>query len=210
MTTDALPPNPTPADEKAPIDGPLAKGPIVARPGQYYRMTRYLMTLILVGYGIWSIHDGFFSWPKWAITHPNEKPKTETDIKFNKVLGVLLPPLGLFVLIRALRSSRGQYRLEDEILHVPGHPPIPLDRIQSVDKQLWDRKGIAFIEYDVAGSPTGTVKLDDFVYDRGPTDQIFAEIETALVKTTTKPKKPLVAAVPRVKTPPRPKLGPYG
>src|SRR4051812_14839154 len=42
------------------VDG----GTIVAKPGQYYRNTRYLMTVLLVGMGLWFGYDGFVGWPK--------------------------------------------------------------------------------------------------------------------------------------------------
>lgn len=47
-------------------------GPIVAKAGRYYRVARYLMTLLLIAYGAWSIYDGFYSWPNWPITHPRK------------------------------------------------------------------------------------------------------------------------------------------
>jgi hypothetical protein len=156
-------------------------GPIVARAGQYYRITRYIMTFVLFLYGGWSIYDGFYSWPRWPISHPNEKPKSDTDIMFNEVLGLALPPIGLALLIRSLYLSRGEYRLEDDVLYVPGHPPVPLDKIQKIDRELWDRKGIAFIDYQVVGAKAGTITLDDFLYDRPPTDEIFKKIEAVVV-----------------------------
>jgi len=164
-----------------------APGPIVAKAGRYYRIARYLMTLLLFAYGAWSIYDGFISWPNWPQSHPNEKPKTDADILLNKVLGVALPPLGVIILLRALYLSRGECRLEDGVLHMPGHPPIPLDRIHSIDRELWDRKGIAIVEYDPPGAPAGAnvkrprFRLDDFVYEREPIDKIFQIIEQTLL-----------------------------
>jgi hypothetical protein len=212
------------ADEiQAVAPEPLTGGPVVAEPGRYYRVARYLMTLLLFGYGAWSIYDGFFSWPNWPITHPQEQPKTHTDIILNQILGCGLPPMGLVVLIWALYNSRGEYRLEDHILHVPGHPPIPLDKIQSVNREVWDRKGIAYIEYDLTQAPVvakgsgpvsyqgvtrgarGKFRLDDFVYDREATDKIFKAIEESLLKSHGD--APPTAPAPVPKVPPRPKMG---
>jgi hypothetical protein len=199
-------------------------GPVVAKAGRYYRIARYLMTVLLIAYGAWSIYDGFYSWPNWPITHPRERPKTDTDIMLNKVLGVLLPPMGIAVLVWAIYNSRGEYRLEDGIVTVPGHPPVPLDKIQSVNRELWDRKGIALIEYDLSDTPTrtrggtgapvayegvkkgasGTFKLDDFVYEREPTDFIFKTIENTLLKAASA--TPTIQP-PVAKVPPRPTLG---
>jgi len=180
-----------------------AAGTVVANPGRYYRVARYIMALLLFSYGAWSIYDGFFSWPHWTDTHPDEKPKTHTDIILNQILGVSLPPMGVIVIAWALYNSRGQYRLENGVLTVPGHPPIPLEKIQSVNRESWDRKGIALIEYDLtqaptAGKSTGPVayqgatrgprdsfRLDDFVYERDPTDKIFKAIEESLIKSAS-------------------------
>jgi hypothetical protein len=207
------------------------KTPVVARAGKYFRITRYIMTGVLLIYGAWSIYDGFISWPEWPISHPNEKPKSDMDIKFNQVLGMVLPPLAIVLLIRALYISRGKYRLEDGILYVPGHPPVPLDTIHKIDRELWDRKGIAWAEYTVDGKD-GEIKLDDFVYDREPMDQIFKATEAAVLKAGEKREveearpaqvAPVVAAArpvaqrpvaavtpakPTVATPPRPAAAP--
>jgi hypothetical protein len=107
---------------------------------------------------------------------------------------------------------------------VPGHPPIPLDKIQSVNRESWDRKGIAVMEYDLTTAPMrasktsgpvsyegvtpgvrGIFKLDDFVYEREPTDVIFKAIEDSLLKGH--PQGPLVQPAPVAKVPPRPKIG---
>ncbi len=55
----------------------------------------------------------------------------------------------------------------------PGHPPIDVDSISAVDRKLWDPKGIAFVEYAGPGSVVGRARLDDFIYERGPTDAIY-------------------------------------
>ena len=81
------------------------------------------------------------------------------------------------ILAFALYNSRGQYRLRDEILNVPGHPPVPLDAITSIDKTYWDRKGIVFINYELPNGKAGKVRLDDFIYQRPPTDEIYKRIE---------------------------------
>ena len=207
---------------QAVTSAPEATGVVLASAGRYYRVARYLMTVLLMGYGAWSIYDGFYSWPNWPKTHPLENPKTHTDIVLNQILGVSLPPMGLVVLGWAIYSSRGQYRMENGIITVPGHPPIPIDKIESIDRELWDRKGIAYVEYDLSHTPTATkgagpvsyqgvtrgargkFKLDDFVYEREPTDLIFKAIEDSLLKAASA-NAPTIQPAPVTKTPPRPK-----
>jgi hypothetical protein len=181
-----------PASTEVPPESP---DEIVARAGTYYRWTRYIISIgLLIGYGGFFVKDGFFTWPQDLKraqylesigSHPEVKPHSETDIRFQQVLGVIMPSLGLALLIWTLYNSRGQYRLSGHVLYVPGHPPVPLESIVKMDKSLWDKKGIALIEYALprgedsadTTAQSGKLKLDDFVYDRGPTDAIVERIE---------------------------------
>ena len=61
------------------------------------------------------------------------------------------------------------------MLSVPGHPPVPLAAVTSVDHRLWKKKGIAFVHYAVAGK-TGRLTLDDFVYQQLPMDAIYDRV----------------------------------
>lgn len=181
---------------------PSQQDPIVATAGGYYRRTRYIMCVVLIAAGCWFAYDGWVGWPEenrkhaeiraqleeatrnkeeeraaqLAVDLREYKEHSDRDIMIQKVLAVALPPLGIALLGWALYNSRGQYRLEGTTLSVPGHPPIHLDDITKIDKQLWDRKGIAYIEYE-SGSQTGRIRLDDFVYDAHPTRDIFKRVE---------------------------------
>ena len=189
--------------QPAPQPVPAATGPIVAHASTEYRVKRGIIVLMLVVMGVWFAYDGFYSWPKEnqriveMTTQLNDarrvgkdsqaskieaelrnlKHHTNTDLLIQKLLAFGLPPLGLFVLIWSLFHSRGQYRLEQNTLNVPGHPPIPLDTIRSIDRTDWDRKGIAWINYELPSGIARSACLDDFIYQRKPTDDIFKQIE---------------------------------
>jgi hypothetical protein len=177
---------------------------IVARYGRYYRNTRYLIAVMCIGWGLYSLYDGFVRYPREneaavqkevdrvetasglrvtseerrAIAAKTTLPHPGWDVPFNQWAGMLLPPLGIALLAWMLYNSRGEYRLEGHTLHVPGHPPVPLDNVRKIDKRLWERKGIALIEYeDPASGKRKQFKLDDFVYEREPTDAIFDRVE---------------------------------
>jgi hypothetical protein len=177
---------------------------VVARAATYYRMTRYTMVLVLVGMGGWFGYDGFKGWPNENVRIADinkrydaamktsdfalqdtlkadsllQKPKhTATDILIQKLLAFGLPALGVAMLAWALRKSRGAYRLGGTTLTVPGHPPVQLDEILEIDKQLWDRKGIAYLTYRTAAGRKGRILLDDFIYERDPTDEIYKRAE---------------------------------
>ena len=175
------------------IDAPPAV--ITAHAGRYFRWTCYIIALAMVVMGLWFGYDGFVQWPKenqaWidkereaAIKNNLDPDKVDTeklphpgfDVPLQRILFFALPPLGVIFLIRWLYISRGEYRLEDDTLHIPGHPPVPLDAVTEIDKHLWDRKGIAYISYELADGTRGTVKLDDFIYERDPTDKIYDRI----------------------------------
>ncbi|MCS7034782.1 MAG: hypothetical protein NZ561_12435 [Phycisphaerae bacterium] len=175
---------------------------IVARAGTYYRVTRYIISAVLVAYGIWSYYDGFIKYPEvnrqiaeWTSKRDSAAPESpeykeavakimdlgppKGEISYilpNKIFGILLPPLGIAMLLFALYNSRGEIRLTpDDVLHAPGHPPVPLDNLTELDREVWDKKGIAWVKYQLADGKTGEIRLDDFVYERKPIDQIYAE-----------------------------------
>ena len=178
-------------------------GEIVARPGRYYRNARYIMTAICVGLGLWFMYDGWVGWPRENERHAQVSAQLDTaratgnkdaesklqeelksikhhggfDIPLQRILGVTLPLAGVALLCWALYNSRGTYRFADNTLHVPGHPPVPVDAIRQIDKQKWERKGIAYIDYEVAGGGKGRIKLDDFVYEQAPTQAFLTRIE---------------------------------
>jgi hypothetical protein len=162
---------------------PAPTGPIVAKAGTYYRVTGIIMAVVMVGYGIWSIRDGFLSWPQQVAqerAHGQKESHNHLSILMNQVLGIVLPPAGIALLLWRLYNSRGEIRMEGDTIHAPGHPPVPLDAITALDRSRWDRKGIAYVSYEAAGSPPRNLKLDDFVYERGPIDQIYERVEKSL------------------------------
>jgi len=149
---------------------------IVARAGTYYRNTRYIIAAVVFFMGLWFIRDGYFQWPKEnqevRAAGKTIVPHSDSDIRLQRILGIVLPPLGVLLLARWLHISRGEYRLAGQTLYVPGHPPVPFEMITTIDKRQWDRKGIAYVDYEVNGKH-GRLKLDDFIYEREPTDQIY-------------------------------------
>ncbi len=161
-----------------------ATGPIVARASNEYRVKRFLLVLLLLGYGLWSCYDGFVKMPRAnadaAARQLKKVPYPGYDVPFNQVFGVALPPLALLLLGWSAYSCRGEYRLEGETLSLPGHPPFPLSAVVAVDRGKWDRKGIAHVEYELPGGAKGWAKLDDFIYQRDPTDRIFDRVLAAV------------------------------
>lgn len=167
-----------------------AAGPaddIIAPPGRYYRNARYLVVAIAFGCGLWFAYDGWIGWPgyrDWFNSQPLEKrvtlekPKPDFDIKLQRYISVTLLVAAPLMLGFFLYRSRGSYQLLGQTLHVPGRSPVPFSSIRLIDKTQWDRKGIAYVTYvqDTNGREA-RLKLDDFVYDQQPTQQIVARID---------------------------------
>jgi len=178
---------------------------IVATGGTYYRRMRYLVALILVAAGAWFAYDGWVGYPAMNVKHAEKTAelkdaesngnkklqaelveqlkdlhfKTDTDIGVQKGLAIGLPLLGAALLTWALYNSRGEIRLTSDTLTAPGHPPVKTDQIMALDKRLWDRKDIAFVDYEV-GAAKGRIRLDAFVYQTDPIVKIYDRIEAIM------------------------------
>jgi hypothetical protein len=181
---------------EAPTNSPTAPQEVPASPeyvaaaGRYYRNARYLLTLIMFGMGLWFAYDGFVNWPaeqaRFAAMTPRQqaqatRPHTDMDILIQRGLAIVLIPLAPLLLAWFLHRSRGEIRLSNNTLLAPGHPPVPLDAIRQLDMGSWERKGIAYVEYEAPGSSrAGRITLDEFVYQCDPIRAIVAHIEAWL------------------------------
>lgn len=163
---------------------------IVASGAKHYRLRYGIMALMCLALGGWFIYDGFYAWPKQnrQVEEKNIQlrregkqeeriPHNAKSVMLNKLLGVVLPPVGVALIVLSMYRSRGRYCLDGQTLHAPGHPPIALDQIRRIDKTRWTRKGIAVVDYEAANGQTRRFVLDDWVYERQPTDQILERIE---------------------------------
>jgi hypothetical protein len=159
---------------------------IVARGAKGYRIKHGIVALGLVLYGFWCISDGFYNWPQMNAENQAkhmDAAHSDLDIKLNQGLGIGLPVLGLIMAARAAYHSRGEYRLAGDSLSAPGHSNISLSAIESIDKTQWDRKGIAKLAYVLPAGKTGSIVLDDYVYERAPIDAIVKRIEESMQPT---------------------------
>ena len=197
-----------PATVDSPAGGSPAgseAGAHVARAGRYFRNVRYVIFVAAIGLGAYFLYDGFVSWPhqraeyqrlEAAIVEAQNrgasidalraeqaqyKEHSETDILLQKILGFTVIPLSILLLIRWLYISRGEVRMDAmDTLHAPGHPPVPASAVTGIDDRLWDRKGIAYVDYQRSGGESGRLKLDDFVYERQPIDAIHDRLSYLL------------------------------
>ena len=199
LTTE--PATPTEAVEKA---GEPEGGPVVAPSDKRFTVKWLIIASLLpILAGGWFLYDGFVGYPEHnrelaemqaerdaaadagdmgtadAISERIKEHGTEKDslsILIQQALGFALPIFGIAMGVWTLRDARGELRLDaDDTLHAPGHPSVRPGQITSIDDTRWDRKGKSFVSYDVDGQ-TGTLKIDDFVRQRPPTDKIHDRI----------------------------------
>lgn len=183
-------------------------GDVVAGPDPGYRWKHLIMSVLVIAGGCWFAYDGWVKWPyqnqmadkvtrdleaaqreknqaeidRLALELKRYEKHNDASILIQKVLAFTLPAFGIFWGAWTLRETRGQLRLSGDTLEVPGHPPIAFGDVRAIDKRKWDRKGIAYIHYEHGSPPRpGVLKLDDFAYERKPTDQMLERIERSVV-----------------------------
>jgi hypothetical protein len=197
--------NETPSSSETPQE-------IIARPDHWYKGKHLLMGILVIGAGLWFAYDGWKGWPdenkridaviaeKEQASRAGDQKKvdalatelgkhskhTDMDILIQKLLAFGLPLVGVAYIAWTLHATRGNYRLNGTSVWAPGTGEISLHDIHRVDKRRWDRKGIALVYYE-AHHPrrTRAFKLDDFAYERTPTDQILEQIEAYLAPAPT-------------------------
>ncbi len=189
---------PTPADSATPATVPP---PLIAKGGTEYRVRRYILALFICGWAGWFAYDGWFAWPAENVRYQkldqnievakqrqddkleNRLKEQRKDLKFHepfqiklqKALAIGLPLLAGLLVGWAHYNSRGKIVLFSRTLNAPGHPSITLDDITSLDKTLWDRKDIAYVNY-AKGQTKGKIRLDAFVYQTDPIVKIYDRI----------------------------------
>lgn len=180
----------TNGDEAQEVVDYASKAEIIAKPWWWCALKWYLMSAALIAGGGWFLYDGYVKYPRAneaaRQAGRDKMPHSEFDLKLQRLIGYALPPLGIACAIWTAYTSRGQYRLAGNVLHVPGHPPVPVEAIRAIDKRKWDRKGIVYLDYELPDSgKTGRVKLDDYIYEREPTDAILERIEAEVLPDAT-------------------------
>lgn len=204
-----------PIDRAAPAagdDSDEPTGELIAKPDLAYRWKHLIMSIVVIAAGAWFAYDGWIGWPrenqriaqvqkdkdaasaagntaeveKLAKELQELSPHSEWDLAIQKVLAFTLPAFGIFWGVWTLKDTRGVLRMSGNTLHVPGHPPVSVDDIRRIDKRKWDKKGIAYLHYELGQPPTaGVLKLDDFAYERKPVDEMLERIEKNVLSTVT-------------------------
>lgn len=126
----------------------------------------------------WKQIAGPKGWPDGTLGDPG-KNRSDFDIQFNLVAGVLLEFIGAWFALGAWRHARRWIALDNDNLTTSWGLTIPLEGILTLDKSRWQEKGIALVIAD-AERGGGRVLLDDWKYDRDATTQIVNTIQARL------------------------------
>jgi len=112
----------------------------------------------------------------WPVIPPGE-PKTDGDIVTQFVMAAMTGGISLLFLTIWFRS-RGRWIEGDGAgLRSSWGQSFTYDQITSLDKKLWRNKGIAKVSYQ-DGNRTRRFVVDDFKFQRKPTDAILLQLES--------------------------------
>lgn len=105
-----------------------------------------------------------------------KEPRTPYEINQQFVMAAVTGLIGLFFLYKLL-SNRGRWiEADDKRLWTSEKREVAYDAISTLDKKLWDNKGIAKVLYESDGKQQKIV-LDDCNYDRKTTNEILRHVE---------------------------------
>ena len=104
--------------------------------------------------------------------------KTDGSILTQKLLGFGTLPLAALTIWYFLGLFKKWIATEEDGVYT-NRGSVGWDQIEKLDKTRWPKKGIAFLLYK-QGENAGRLRIDDFWYDRDPTDKIMREIEDKL------------------------------
>lgn len=165
-----------------------------------YRWRLIIIAVVCLGYSGWCVYDGAYMLPEkqdkravfeqfvadngpdpalwaaearrlgWAIEEPKEIG--ENDILTQWLQLAIVLPIGLYNLYLFLMWSRRFVEGDASGVRANGGRAFTWDQVAAVDAHKWDRKGIAYIEFE-SGSGQQMLVLDDWKMEREPTDAIF-------------------------------------
>ena len=107
------------------------------------------------------------------------KPKTHGDIVGQVAFVMLMAPPGLICLFCFLRARSRWIESTETGLRASWGQQLQFDQITSLDKQQWNKKGIAKVVYR-EGSRTRRLVLDDWKFESVATKAILREVESRI------------------------------
>lgn len=176
-----------------------------------YSIRILIIAVALIGGGLWFLYDGLVGYPRqqeiyeayqqiredhddwrvrwaevaaergWPVTDETPQGYSDTEILVQRIFAAVLLPLGALVAVSYLRLLRRWISSDEAGLRTSWGARVPWEAIQSLDKQRWQRKGIAVVRYEDAGTPR-RITLDDWKYDTAAIERIVSEVEAELAR----------------------------
>ena len=178
---------------------------VTARISKAYRIRLGVMAALLLAFSGWFFYDGAIGYPEQQRVHElwldlrendpdwrtewnrlmnehdypaNPDGKSDLDIFVQYLLGTLTGALGLLFLVGFARTFGRWLAIDDDALTANGGHRAPFDRIESIDTERWDRKGIAIVHYRNEAGQHKRITLDDWKFDREPTQTIYQQLQS--------------------------------
>ena len=173
-----------------------------------YRWRLALIGVVCLLFAAWSAYDGFVKYPRlndharqyveyqqdngegWQETWPDyarehnlpeipHPPKGDFSMIAQYVQLAITLPIGLWFTYLFLASLNRWVASDEAGLSSSGGEQVPYDSITTLDKKRWENKGIAVVTY-TADQGERRFVIDDWKFERDPTDQILIEVEQRL------------------------------
>ena len=117
---------------------------------------------------------------RWALAKPKSPEVAQNYVYFQWFVFGLGLLLGLFFLVKYLKLLNSWMEVDDKKVTTSWGDSLELESITAIDKQRWEKKGIAKISFnDEAGQPK-TMIFDDFKYHRESMAEIMKRAEAIL------------------------------
>ncbi len=107
---------------------------------------------------------------------------TDTDIAVQYLIAAILGVVGLVFLFGFVRTFGRWVAIDDDALTANGGHRATFDRIESVDADRWDTKGIAIVHYRDDADQLKRITLDDWKFEREPTQAIYQQLRQKLAQ----------------------------
>ncbi len=93
--------------------------------------------------------------------------KSEWDIRTQYIMAAICLPIGILVLGRLLLMMPKRLKADDEAIETTDGTRIPYHRITEVNRDKWDRKGIAVVYFEDENGTERRTKIDDWIFKGG-------------------------------------------
>jgi len=140
---------------------------IVGPVSGHKKNTLILYMVMLVGFGLWCLYDGYFN--KDFIAKHTENGRPNGNLVFNRYapLAMILGAVALGVWLHRIRGRK--VVATDTELNVDGRLKVHYDSIEQIDKTHFEKKGFFVITYKTDSGIETTARLSDRDYDNlGP------------------------------------------